>query len=412
MKKILSLALTLALAVSLCIPAWAGFADVSGWAEPYINRASELGLVSGIGGGKFGPNQNVTYGQLATMLVNLKWAGEVDAARADGYDSAWWEPYCRVASLHGLFDNTEMSDYLAWDFVAGEPVDRTGMAVMVYNFVRAGGGAEISASELAAAKGSITDIGHLYTDHADAVAYCYAANLLSGTGDGTFSPDSNMTRAQAATVLCSVHSSITGGTSSPTTPDQPQQPAGGERPADAIGGQYDISVYTVPADANKDGWLTQAEVEARIEELKVQYPQGTLWNDATVWGNDQAAADGYVKSSGLHRYSSKAFGNGTGCAAWAFMLSDRIFGNLPRREFTDAYSMRSGDVVWDQSTPHWMVYLNPSPYNSNYVQMSESGSEPNSKISWNSYSTSLTFADEQDAVDAGTAKLYTRYPAE
>ena len=369
MRKIIRTALALALGASLCVPALAAgrYSDVSGWAESYIERASDLGLVSGIGGDKFGPNQNVTYGQLATMLVNLSWSGEVDQARADGYDSAWWEPYCRVASNHGLFDATEMSDYLAWDFVAEEAVDRAGMAVMVYNFARAGGGAEISVSDLAAAKSSITDIGHLYPDQADAVAYCYAANLLSGTGNGTFSPDSNMTRAQAATVLCSVHASTTGDVTSPVTPDQPQQPSTTERPADAVGGQYDTSVYTVPADANKDGWITEAEVQARIEELKTQYVPGTLWNDASIWGTDPTSADGYVRN-GLHSYTSKVLGNGTGCAGWALLLSDRIFGNLPTRQFSDVHSLRPGDVIGDTVTPHWVVYMNPSPYNSDYMR--------------------------------------------
>ncbi len=184
----------------------------------------------------------------------------------------------------------------------------------------------------------------------------------------------------------------------------------GGAPAGAIGGHYDVSKYDVPVDKNKDGWITQSEFDARIEELKVQYPAGTLWNDASIWGTDRTAADGYVTAGGLHSYTSKTIGGGTGCAAWAKLLSDRIFGNFPWREFTDAYSMRSGDIVWDKSTPHWMVYLNPSPYNSNYVQMSESGSEANSKISWNSYSTSLKFSDVQDAVNAGIDKLYTRYP--
>ena len=408
MKKIIGLALALALAVSLSVPAWASFTDVSGWAEPYINRASELGLVSGIGGGQFGPEQKVTYGQLATMLVNLSWAGEVDAARADGYDSAWWEPYCRVASQHGLFDNTEMSDFLAWDMTVNEALDRAGMAVMVYNFMQAAGGAEVSAADLSAAKGSISDIGHLYTGQADAVAYCYAANLLSGTGNGTFSPDSNMTRAQAATVLCSVHASLTGETSTPgDQPQQPVQPAA--RPAGAIGGQYDTSTYTVPADANKDGWLTQSEVEARIEELKVQYPAGTLWNDESIWGTDRNSADGYVLN-GLHNYNSKTIAGGTGCAAWAKLLSDRIFGDLPWREFKDAYAIRSGDIIWDKLAPHWMVYLQPSQYNSNYMLVSGAGSSADSKIDWGT--NPCTFAEEQDAVDAGNDKLYTRYPAD
>ena len=50
------------------------FSDVRGnanaaWAEGYIESCAAQGIVSGVGGGKFAPNGNVTGVQLAKMLL-------------------------------------------------------------------------------------------------------------------------------------------------------------------------------------------------------------------------------------------------------------------------------------------------------------------------------------------------------
>ena len=62
MKKLCSALLALALSLSLCLPAFAAesFTDVEGWAAPYIERAASLGLVSGVGGGRFAPDSQVS----------------------------------------------------------------------------------------------------------------------------------------------------------------------------------------------------------------------------------------------------------------------------------------------------------------------------------------------------------------
>lgn len=475
-KKLISLLLAATMLAALCVPASAAgtaFTDVSGWAAPYIERAHELGLVNGTGGGRYSPSNPVTYAEFATMLVNINWKDELADAKEHGYDSSWWEPYCYVAQKHHLFDNTEMTDYLAWDTTAGNPVTRSEMAMVMYNYLKDASKSGPSAAEVATAKASIKDIAHLGEEHKDAVAYCFAGKTLSGTGGGKFDPDSSMNRAQAATVLCNVYDAVQGtsyeadegDTSKPSSSDLEielsyrQTSSGGKTisiivtanvktnrtsplaltispaedypglimteddmvmlqgagtvefgtigfteagtykfiieqaggienyryddrtweltvtvasdggaPAGAIGGHYDVSKYDVPVDKNKDGWITQSEFDARIEELKVQYPAGTLWNDASVWGTDATSADGYINSSGLHYYRSSTIGAGTGCAAWAKLLSDRIFGNLPWREFTDVYSMRPGDIIWDKLVPHWMVYTKPEPTNANYMR--------------------------------------------
>lgn len=62
------------------------FSDVptTFWANKYITRAKELGVISGYGNKKFGPNDQVTYEQVLTMIINVK--GRTDEAnKAGGY---------------------------------------------------------------------------------------------------------------------------------------------------------------------------------------------------------------------------------------------------------------------------------------------------------------------------------------
>ena len=55
---------------------------VNHWANAYIARASQLGIVAGYGNGKFGPGDPVTYEQSITMLIRA--IGEGDSANSKG----------------------------------------------------------------------------------------------------------------------------------------------------------------------------------------------------------------------------------------------------------------------------------------------------------------------------------------
>ena len=404
MRKIIrtALALALALGASLCVPALAAgttFADVSGWAEPYITEAAGKGLVSGVGGGRYAPDNQVTYAQFATMLDNIAWKEEV-ASQQDGFTAsgcAWWEVYCYVGAEHGLFDGTEIgSDPLGWGDSPNLPVSRADMAMMAYNFLRANGGGNFDLASMAAAKSRIDDIGHLDEAHVNAIAYCYAEGVLSGTGGNHFGPDGSMTRAQAAVVLTKVYGFSEPGSGSGSAPSTPA-PSTATKPAGAVGGQYDTSKYSVPADANKDGWITEAEVQAVIDQLKVEYPQGTHW------GSDS-------------RWSSPVLGSGVECAGFGYMVSDKIFGNLPKYEVS-IDDLRVGDYM-RLGNVHSLVALSKVGEGQTawgdtdaYLYNAAEGNMPTDGgdrvLTWSSYG----YADNWPTGTAGTY-IWSRYPAE
>lgn len=56
----------------------ASYTDVptTHWASTYIERCVSKGIVSGMGGGKFEPDNNLTRAQFITMLVNAFYKDE------------------------------------------------------------------------------------------------------------------------------------------------------------------------------------------------------------------------------------------------------------------------------------------------------------------------------------------------
>ena len=108
------------------------FSDVStsanaAWAEKYIESCVAQGIVSGIGGGKFAPNSNVTGSQAAKMLlVALGYKSDIET-----FTGAAWEVNVNViATKQGLYKGLEGVD-------TSKPLTRDAAAQMVWNALQA-----------------------------------------------------------------------------------------------------------------------------------------------------------------------------------------------------------------------------------------------------------------------------------
>ena len=101
------------------------FSDVpaSHWANGYIVKAAELGIISGYGNGKFGPSDTVTYEQAVTMLVRAT-GGEGEAENLGGYPDG----YIKLASEYGLLEDIHVSQ--------GSNFSRGNVAILLYNFIK------------------------------------------------------------------------------------------------------------------------------------------------------------------------------------------------------------------------------------------------------------------------------------
>ena len=92
------------------------------WAIPVVEYATNLGIVEGVGDGRFSPGNPVTYEQAVTMIV-----------RAIGYttdcnemNGTWPAIYVQKATALGIFRNVEGSQY-------GTGANRGDIAIMLYN---------------------------------------------------------------------------------------------------------------------------------------------------------------------------------------------------------------------------------------------------------------------------------------
>ena len=108
------------------------FSDVrnnanAAWAEGYIESCYAQGIVSGVGGGKFAPNGNVTGVQLAKMLlVSLGYKSE-----NEGFTGNSWATNVNVrAAQKGLYEGLESMDTNA-------AITRDNAAQMVWNALNA-----------------------------------------------------------------------------------------------------------------------------------------------------------------------------------------------------------------------------------------------------------------------------------
>ena len=108
------------------------FSDVrnnanAAWAEGYIESCAAQGIVSGVGGGKFAPNGNVTGVQLAKMLlVSLGYKSE-----NEGFTGNAWATNVNVrAAQKGLYEGLEKMDTSA-------AITRDNAAQMVWNALQA-----------------------------------------------------------------------------------------------------------------------------------------------------------------------------------------------------------------------------------------------------------------------------------
>lgn len=170
------------------------FNDLSdvAWAKTAIESLAAKKIVSGRGNGSFAPNKTMTRAEFVKIIVEA-FELKDNTAAADFEDvpkEDWSYSYIssakRAGIIYGITDKY---------FGAEEPVSRQDMAVIMLRVAEL---ANINTS----GNGTVFTDSEMISDYAkDAVGRLTAAGILSGMGDGTFSPLTNVTRAQGAQVV-------------------------------------------------------------------------------------------------------------------------------------------------------------------------------------------------------------------
>lgn len=163
------------------------FKDVpdDAWYKAALVRAYNIGSISGTSASTYSPSDHLTRAQVITMAARLRniYDGDNEQFTAIA-GQPWYAPYVEYAVKKGIVEKDKFSDYTA---------DAT-RAEMAYVFANA------LPEECYAAIGE----GKTFSDVPATDSY-YAsimrlanAGIVNGTGDGKYSPNDSVTRAQAA----------------------------------------------------------------------------------------------------------------------------------------------------------------------------------------------------------------------
>ena len=198
-KKIMAVILSIVMLIGTA----AGFAaakefnDVKedSWFKAAVDYVVERDLFNGTGKGNFSPNKQASKGMIITVLARM--AGtDVDTGATDGnYSdvdySLWYGPAIAWAYRMGIISDEGK-------FEPNSMLTRENMAVIIANFIDA---FDLTYEEKTSEEPQYTDYDKISEEAKDAVALTYKAGIFKGNKNGTFKPQSGLTRAELATVI-------------------------------------------------------------------------------------------------------------------------------------------------------------------------------------------------------------------
>lgn len=172
------------------------FSDVkeSDWFYSTVNEVYSLGLMEGEGGGLFNPSGSLTRAQMVKILANFDGVtdlkNDISTDFSDVSAGQWYTGVVAWAAENeyvlGMDDGT---------FHPNDPITREQMCTILTRYLTDNGFAVDGEATPFSDDASISGYAK------ESVYFCSTLGLILGMGDGTFSPGTNATRAQAATIL-------------------------------------------------------------------------------------------------------------------------------------------------------------------------------------------------------------------
>lgn len=192
MKKLVMLMMAI---VILVVPmtAYAAFPDVPSdhWALEYIEELSEKEIINGYTDGNFGPSDTLTYGQFL-KLITVASNDEIEFDLVETDIDHWAAPYLKVAEAYEAVENGKITKEML-----DKPITRIEVTSILSKCdINMREHAQKSNGEL-----SFNDIGNITVSQKILLSHAVANNIINGYSDGTFKPQNNLTRAEAAKIL-------------------------------------------------------------------------------------------------------------------------------------------------------------------------------------------------------------------
>ena len=162
--------------------------DVSGhWGKDSITKLINVEVISGYPDGTFQPNKAVTRAEFTVMLVKaLKLEAKAWNPFADSSDH-WAKDSIAIAAAHGIISGYDPNTFGPDDLITREQA-----AVII---------ARTAQLEAATGELGVTDSKAISPWAKPGVAAAFKGGFISGYPDGSFRPQGNTTRAEAAVII-------------------------------------------------------------------------------------------------------------------------------------------------------------------------------------------------------------------
>lgn len=198
-NRIISLLISFAIIFSIADyfvkPSFASsFSDLDNhWAKSYIEIVSNHKAIAGYPDGSFKPENNIKRIEFISIIVNSQGLSVRDRTPGE----YWGQPYIEAAIKSGFIRSNEYG--IANEANLEKFISREEMASIVVNaYLKSGG--SIDTASINAAGSRLTDINKVTPIYRENAITAVALDYISGYPDGTFGPNKNATRAQAAVV--------------------------------------------------------------------------------------------------------------------------------------------------------------------------------------------------------------------
>jgi len=170
------------------------------WAREAVETLAAQGAINGKSATKFAPNESMTREEFVKVLIGAFELTDNDAKCefSDISSERWSYKYIASARRIGL---------VAGDGEKFNPtatISRQDMAVIIYRLF------ELSDTEIMGTKVNFSDEAFISDYAKKAVEALSGAKIINGMGDGTFSPKTAVTRAQAAKVIYELKKTVGG----------------------------------------------------------------------------------------------------------------------------------------------------------------------------------------------------------
>ena len=280
----------------------------SQWAETHVFTAIVLRLVSpSLQRGYTLQTTRAEFCVLAVTLYELYTSVEI-TGRGTFVDTN--DVYVEKAAAINV-----VQGYDGGVFIPDKPLTREEAATMLSRLAR-----EIG-KPLQASETTFHDYAQISDWAVKEVGQVQAAGIMNGYDDNTFGPKDPYTREQSIVTMLRLYFAII------TTAGEPEKASEPEPPPSTD--------------------LTEASVYASMIALKDQYPEGMRWTNSDSY---TAVWKSYDNNFTWHV-------TGLGCHAFALILSDTAFGDLPFREHTNFDNIRVGDLLRIDYDTHTVVVL-------------------------------------------------------